>query len=230
MEGIGRKRQRACLGVALGVGAVLLGIGCNPLTLSYFLFAPEHRESPLCKLASPDKEVKVVIVVAHADLPPAGGVLSRADEELSWLLTRMLEAQFKENEEKVKIVTPTQVRAYQHKNHRWRDEPPQQIGKHFKADYVINLEINGISLADRTDRGFYRGRADISVTVTDVSKPVGEGEIFPYPYTVEYPKGKTIELNEMPPAKFCALFLARIAKDLTYTFAAHAPREKYSSD
>ena len=103
--------------------------------------------------------------------------------------------------------------------------------KHFDADWVINLEIGSISLYEPNSKHFfYHGSAEIQVTVTDVHKPVGEGTVFDETYQLEYPKSNPMERTEMSPQKFREKFIDRIARDLTQYFAAHEPREKYSSD
>src|SRR5262245_23618093 len=221
----GTAAGRLALAAALLVGAALLSVGCSPLHAIAYFFTPEHREQPLCPLACADREVTVV-VLANFATPPPHGPLFRSDEDLAVGVTRMLEAQFKENGEKVKLVAQGLVKAYQNKNPRWRELPPQDVGKHFKADYVINLEINSISLADPKNAAYlYQGRADVAVTLTDVSKPVGEGVKFDQPYSIQYPERGPMDRNDIGPVQFRALLLNRVAKDITYMFASHAPRE-----
>ena len=214
------------LALLLGT-AFVLTIGCNPIQLAGWVFSPDPIEAPKCSLVIKGKEAKVVIIAAHAMLP-SDYTLMRSDWELSQRLTQLLEERFKENQEQVKVVKPSQVKTYMNKNPKWRELPPQEIGKHFKADWVINLEINSISLFDKSSANFfYHGNADITVTVTDAHKPIGEGEVYALPYQVEYPKTNPLERSEMGVNQFRAKFIERIAKDLAQQFASHPPREKY---
>jgi hypothetical protein len=214
---------------AVLLGAVVLSIGCNPLTLSYFLFEPDSLVQPKCPIACAGKEVKLVIISEHAVLPD-NPMLQQADSELSYRLTHLLEERYRENKEKVKIVSPTQLRQYQNTNPKWREQTAQEIGKHFHADYVLNLEINELRLYDkRSAKFFYHGYADLTLTVTDVQKPLGEGEKYSCPYSLEYPRAP-MEISEMPVNQFRAKLLDRVAKDLVQFFAAHPPRDKYDSD
>jgi hypothetical protein len=237
MRGGARTESRAGRGewcwrlAGLVLGAVVLGIGCNPLKMCYFIFEPDPIAPPKCPIACSGKDVKLVILTAHAGPLPTSPQLMRADWDLSWRLTQLLEERYRENKDRVTIVSPTQLKNYQNSHPGWRSLPPQEIGKHFKADYVLNLEINTIRLADRLNEKFlYQGFADITVTVTDVHKPVGEGEVFSFPYAVEYPKSTPLEVTEMGRQQFQAKLIDRIARDLVLFFAAHPSREKYNSD
>ncbi len=231
MHGQARTAGRRRLAVLLGT--LILLMGCSPLQpiqMIAFLFGPDATEPPECNLVIAGKDAKVVILSVFANQPPAEPLLMRVDWDLGWRLTQLLEERFKENKDRVKIVTPNQVKKYMNKNPRWHDLPPQEIAKDFDADWVINLEINSISLYDRTNRNFfYHGAADIMVTVTDAHKPVGEGEAFSQPYQVEYPKSP-LEVTEVSPSTFRQRFIDRIARDLSQWFAAHPPREKFDSE
>jgi hypothetical protein len=233
MHGQARTAARAAEGhplrLAMLLGALILLVGCSPLQLAAFIFAPDSLEPAKCPLVIDGKEAKVVILAAHASTVPSNPMLMRADWDLGWRLTQLLEERYKENKERVKIIPPSQVKNYMNKHPHWRELPPQEVGKAFEADWVINLEINSISLFDRNRNFFYHGSADIAVTVTDVHKPIGEGEVFSYPYQVEYPKSP-MEVTEVNAPQFRAQFIERIAKDMARWFAAHQPREKYDSE
>jgi hypothetical protein len=207
------------------LGALILLVGCSPLQILGFIFAPDPSEPPKCNLVIPGKESKVVLLCTHADQAPTDPRLMRVDWDLGWRLTQLLEERFKENKDRVKIVPPNQVKNYMNKHPRWRDLPPQEIGKDFDADWVVNLEINSIGLYDRNRNFFYHASADIMVTVTDAHKPVGEGEVFSEPYQIEYPKSP-MEVTDVNPTKFKAMFIDHIAKDLLLWLATHPPRDK----
>jgi hypothetical protein len=176
-----------------------------------------------CPLTIKGKESRVVIVAAHMELP-SNPALIPADWELTYKLTQILETRYRENNDRVKIVSPMQVKRYMNKNPRWREAPPQDIGKYFAADYVVNLEINGIGLHEKGSASFfYKGSADISVTVTDVAKPASEGQKWEYPYQLAYPTGAAVEISEMSPGAFRTRFIHRIARDIAEFFAPQSP-------
>jgi hypothetical protein len=217
--------------VALFGAALLLMPGCSPLQVLAYFLAPDSMEPPQCLLTLKGKDAKVLIIAAHAGPLPSDPALMRSDWDLSARLTRLLEERYKANNDRVKIVPPTQVKTYMNAQPRWRELPPQDVGKHFDADWVINLEIGSISLYERSSANFfYHGTAEIQVTVTDVHKPVGEGTVFDETYQLEYPKSHPLEKTEMSPQKFREKFIDRIARDLAQYFAAHEPRDKYNPD
>ncbi len=222
-------------GVRWRLGGLLLlafglTLGCNPLTNLAFLLAPDSQEQPKCVLTIPGKESTVVIFSTFGGPLPSNPMLIDTDWQLSYRLTQLLDELYKANKDRVKIVRPTQVKGYMNSHPKWRDQTPQDLGKHFAADFVINLEINNISLYDQKSANFfYHGNVDISVTVVDVSKPVGEGLIWEDVYQIEYPKGP-LEISEMSPGKFRQKFMDHIARELSQYFAAHEPREKYNAD
>lgn len=214
---------------ALVLGTFVLSFGCNPMTLTYFLFEPDHLEPPLCAIACEGKDVKVVLLAEHVNLP-TNPILTQADSELSYRLTQLLEQRYKENKDRVQIVSTSDLKAYKNSHPKWKEQTAQEIGRHFKADYVISLEINDIRLYDPKNRQFfYHGYADIDLTVTDVHKPVGEGEKFRQPYSLEYPRAP-LERTDMTVNQFRAKLIDRICKDLVQFFAAHPPRDKYDRD
>jgi hypothetical protein len=223
------RAERRWRWAALLLSAAVLSIGCNPMMLSYFLIPwADDKVQPDCPLASREKEVKVAVVVVHAN-PEIRSELTTVDRQLSQRLAQLLEERFKENKDKVTVVPAHQVNSYLNK--RPSGATPHEVGKHFQADYVITLEINAMSLFEGSYNQFYRGKADIAVTVTDARKPVGEGEKFTQPYQCEYPSAQRfVEASDMPWAHFRARFVERIAKDLVQRFAAHPPKERYDSD
>jgi hypothetical protein len=186
----------------------------------------DDKVPPVCPLASKDKEAKVVIAAHHANLE-LRPELAEMHQLVATRLGQHLEQRFKENKDKVKIVAPTLVRSYQSKQTGYVS--PEEIGKHFQADYVVALELDGLSLFEKGSRGqLYRGNAEIQVKVVDVTKPVGEGE--KYDKSMRWDYQRHVDANEMSLGQFRARFVERVAKDLSQLFAAHPPRERFESD
>src|SRR5262249_10853549 len=106
---------------AVLLGAVVFSIGCNPATLSYFLlFGKDDKVDPECPIASADKEVKLVLLVAHSGLETRPELV-QADRELAERLTQTLTKRYEENKERVKLVPVSQVRLFQSKTPDWRE-------------------------------------------------------------------------------------------------------------
>jgi hypothetical protein len=142
-------------------------------TAEQFL-APGAVTPPECSLSSDKKETKVILMISpHVELEPE---LGKADEELLWELNRILQKRFGENRQKVQIVPPSQVRAYQDK--QTTPATPREVGEHFKADYVVNLEIALKLDIEGVFDALLAGRAAIAVTVSDCHAQSEANRIF----------------------------------------------------
>ncbi len=209
------------------LGAALCA-GCDPGTMMYFL-SPEPREEPeLKRLASQDKtkEVKVAILT-YAAMDPQFEFI-QADRQLTLMLAREMAKLFQDNEEKVTLIPPRKVEEYKNTHPSRRGLDPVQVGEFFKADYVINLELNKLSLYEPgSGNQMLRGRANISVSLVDVHHPDDTEE--PRSFTCVYPgdsRGAVDVSPETPPALFRQKFLAYVARRLSYYFAPHPKRDR----
>lgn len=200
------------------------------LSLPFFLMTGmDPKVEPKVKLAAEDKtkEVKVV-VLAYAGLETRPEFL-RADRELASLLARQLQQAFRDNKENVKLVSVAQVEKYKDEHPGWHSIDAAEIGKHFDADYVIDLEVNGLGLYEKgSGNTLYRGHADISIKVLDVSKPEEE-PLYKEEYSCEYPKTRgPVPAGDSNPAQFRQVFLAQVARELSWRFSAHPTNDDHS--
>jgi hypothetical protein len=219
-------RGRGWWGVGL-LGALACA-GCDPGTLAYFMMPEPKEAAELRRLASDDKkkEVKVVILTYPAMEPQAD--LIQVDRQLTEVLARQMTELFKDNEEKVTVVSPRRVEDYKNQHPSRRGLDPLEVGQHFKADYVIYLEIVRMSLYEPgAGQQLLRGRAHISVSLVDVNHPDDTEE--PREFTHVYPSdsmGPKAVDADTPPAQFRQQFLASIAHRLSYYFAPHPKRDR----
>src|SRR5262249_42972204 len=158
-------------GVALWL-AVALGPGCS--TQSLYFFLPENKDDPaLRRLAADDakKEVRVVVLTYSNNLETRRELIG-AERDLTQEVAVKLQESWRTNGENVVIVSPRKVEEFKTANPRWYQADLSDVGRHFKANYVIYLEINRLSLFDKTEmNSVYKGNANISVTLVDVDKP-----------------------------------------------------------
>lgn len=221
------RRALLTLGVLL---CVCVGFGCNLLTVPFFLFGPESkREAELGRIASDNKDKTVKVVILSY-----GGLETRPeyiniDRELSAQLAKHLKEGFKYNKEKVTIVSPKKVEEFKNETPRWHTLGLEEVGQKFDADFVIYLEINKISLYEKgMGHQLYRGRAEITVTVVDTSKP---GET---PTTKEfscvYPseaRGPIAGGEGNNAREFRQAFLNHAAKRLSWFFTSHPTNDEF---
>lgn len=221
-------RHRRALAALMSVA--VLCTGCNILSLPFFLLpGMDPKIDAKCKLADKDKEVRVVILASSGlETRPE---FVRVDRELSRLLAQQMEANFKKNNEKVHIVPTSRVETYKENHPDWHSQPPEKIGKYFNADYVINLEVNSITLYEPGSiNTLFRGRADISLDVVDVNNP-SEGPIYREEYSSEYPKVRgPVPVGDSNPGQFRQLFLTNVARELAWHFTSHLVEDEHRCD
>jgi hypothetical protein len=212
------------LGLALG------SVGCSLGSLAYFL-TPEQKLPPeLHSLVSPDNKQQVkVVILATTTNPVVGTGLIGVDRELGQRVATQLHALCQANQENVLIINPRGVEDFKRTHDNWRDMHPAEIGQKFKADYVINLDINNITLMEKGNfSDLYRGRAEMSISLVDVHKPDNSpdraelSDVYP-------DEARPVPVTDMPLPMFRTAFLERIAKRVAWHFAAH-PREAHQQD
>ena len=221
-----RKPQPRLAWLTVCLAIFSCSFGCTPSMLN-MLISPfvDDRIPPKCKLADKEKEVTVAIATNFAH-PVTRTDLLPADLEMSEALTRSLQKRFKENKEKVKIIPPHQVRSYQNKHSLKDVVSSADIGKHFKADYVINLEIQHMDLyTEKSYNMLFRGNAEINLTVWALNEDNDEKTVYEEIYRIEYPKEGPKEASGSSPSMFRGLFLNHIGNELARRFTPY-PREE----
>lgn len=215
---------------ALFVLTVLVAGGCNPFTMPFFmLYGLDQGVPPEHKIAREKHEVRVLILTSSGtEWRPE---LLGADRELTGLVAHHLQEQCQQNKEHVTVIPNSKLQRYKEDHPGWKAMPPEEIGKYFDADYVIDLEIGGLSLYEKDScNQFFRGHAEISVTLLDLSKHNDET---PYrkEYECEYPKTRgPVPIDETNPQKFRQEFLRRVACEIAWLFTSHPMEDHFACD
>jgi len=227
------KRWRWAAGI-LGTLALSVGFGCDLASMSYFLMPWADDKIPAqVKLTPPpkSKEGATVLIMASFASLETRPEFQTVDRDLCDRVATELKKRADANKDKIKIVPYYQVKSYLNKELDAHVVDKREVGKHFKADYVINLEINNMSLYEGSYRQLFRGTTEISVTVFNVDQPNGEGPIFEDVYHTEFPARGPIDAGGGNSVlQFRSLFLNRLAKDLSRYFEAYPHDEKYDFD
>jgi len=197
--------------------------GCDLGSLAYFIL-PESKAPPkLGQIASSDKkkEVKAMVLVLGEGLETRADAM-QADRELSELLVKQLREKYQENEEKVTLIPPRKVEQFKSDHPDWRGKNALEIGKIFKVDYVIVLEIHTFNLIEKGGQ-MYQGRADLSISLVDVNQPDEAPARDEFPCV--YPSVPVDMDSDTTQMQFRQQFINAIARKLTLYFAAHSTRE-----
>jgi hypothetical protein len=209
--------------------AATTAFGCNMMSLPFFLLAgmdPKH--DPKCKLAAKDKEKEVKVVVLTSSHVESRPELLRSDSELNLLLSRHMERGFKTNKDNIKVVPANKVEKFKNEHPNWKRTRPEEIGRHFGADYVIDLEINELSLYEAgSGNQLFRGKCDVSVVVVQVNRP--EEPYYQDTYRGLYPKTRgPIAAEDSSLPQFRQAFLNQAAKELSWWFTAHPTSDDFT--
>lgn len=217
--------------VAGVLALTLVAPGCSLGSLAYFLTPPQKLPPELCGLVSPDRNQQVVVVILAnlVDPVPRQGCAG-VQRDLSERVARQLFDLCMTNKENIKIISPRKIEDFKSKHSDWAAMHPAEIGKEFAADYVINLEINNISMMEKG--GFsdlYRGRVEMSITLVDVHHP--DHRPMRAELTDTYPdESRPVPLSEYPVQKFRGDFLDRLARRVAWHFAAHPRGQSHQAD
>ena len=208
--------------------------GCNPILLMSYLFDNNNpktkAEFPLKPRPKHEKEeVKVLVLTSCA--PGLSPDMIGIDRLLAAEFIPLLEARCLENKENIKILKSAPIDAYKKENPEWRGQHPMEIGKYFKADYVIDIEVLSIGMFEPgTQRELMKGRAKIAVMAYDMSKPAKEPAYNPPESNFEYPRTHEKSRYDMPVSTFRQKFVKRIAEELVVPFAAHTTGQSVMVD
>jgi hypothetical protein len=205
-----------------------LSVGCNPAMLAALMMPwGEQKCPPEFRLAAPekdkDKEVTVAVMASFARTEIRPEVLP-ADGELAEKFVHLLRERCRANKTKMKFVPLTQVRAYQNRRATAGVVSAVDVGKHCKADYVIELVIDKMNLYEGSQ--LLRGHVELAVAVYDMHQGDGPHKVFEKPYQCEHPGTRgPVDAHSVSVGQFRNQFLARVARELSRTFAAYYPDE-----
>jgi len=214
-------------------GALVLaaGLGCNPLTLPFFMmFGVEDKVQPDFKLAKDDREVTVLVLAYTA--PDVQTDQVGVDRQLALTFVRELEDRCKANKEKVKIVPVHKVEKFKNDHPGWKSMSVAEIGRYFEADYVLDIEILNLSLYEPgSHKTLYKGYCKLDVSALDLSK-TQDGPAWHQPISIQYPtsRGPVPVSDDGNTESFREMFVKRMSSDLCWKFTSHLSDETYRCD
>jgi hypothetical protein len=207
-------------------GALLVALcccGCDLGSMLYFLMPDSKTEPEMRRLASDDKnkEVRVVILVSSRGLETRPELI-QADRQLAEATAKQLQERCAENQERLAIVAPRKVEEFKNSHPHWAEMAPVDIGRYFKADYLIDLEINSISLYEVGSMSqLFRGSIDLHLALIDVNRPDGDPD--QSEETIKYPSDAHGPQNAFDGsiAQFRQKFLDYVARRLSWKWTGH---------
>lgn len=219
--------------IAVALLAVVAAAGCNPILLMGHLFNNNDNkllaEFPLAPKNKNDKE-EIRVVVLTSCPPTASPEMAGIDRLLAAEFIPMLERRCTENKEKVVVLKSKPIDDFKRENPNWRSMKPFDIGKHFGADYLIDVEVLSVGIFEpHSHRQLMRGRALIAVEAYDMSKTLPD-PVFNKEFNVLYPGAAEVSVSDVPYSTFRHAFVKHLANKLAIMFTAHSPKERVGLD
>ncbi len=221
---VGRWARRAVWGTL----AVVMTVGCNPLTTIAFLTHRDTKvpaESPLTFKEGPKKNKDEIVVALFVSQGTGQSYdFAGAQDSLATELAKILPEMAKENKQKLVVVAPAQVNKFKIKNPNWKYMHPNEWGKQLGADFVLNIHLDNMNLFQPgSQNSFYEGRADATVDTYDVDQDPDEGPKHTYVHGFAYPKTGFRDASSKPVSAFRREFLENLAVELSRKHVDHKP-------
>jgi len=210
---------------AIILAVVVSGLGCNPGTMLNFMALQfsEDKLPPACELKTSKKEVTVVMNTFFAKVQVRPELLG-ADSDLNKRIARHLQLRYQANRDAIKIIADAPSKQFGQPGNALFTSSKEK-GKESDADYVINLEINSLSLKkEKSWDQFFEGNVDIHISVTKTED--GDLPIWEKDYRLSYPETGPIYATDITPAKFKTDFFEHIAKEISRFFARYPRGER----
>jgi hypothetical protein len=226
--------------LVLLAGAAWLSIGCGPQELTMFLLPfddnkqePEYKLFPDKKFFAEGKDIKLIVLAnfTRTELRPD---IRPADRELAEAVSEHLRLRSQANKRTLKLVSEADVASFEMRLKEQNDgeASPLEIGKKFKADYVLDLAIEKFGLyQEKTFPRAFGGTAQIHIKLYKVDCKDENPLVFKKAYTGTYTgtRGGLIEVGNSNPAEFRHLFMTKLGREISRMFIAYDPDETKQS-
>ena len=214
-----RLTRRSWLGLLGACLSLVLMAGCQQFViLGYLLGGPPSIEPDFDKetgMSMKDKG-KTVAVVCFA---PKEMLLEfpHIDHEIAAQVTHLLGAN------KIAIVKPDYVRAWTESHPKW--ELAEEIGREFKADYVIEVELSTFSLYEGTSTTLFRGKTEADIHVTEMDETGHGSKIYSKDLDFHFPIRVPRSSTEQELLPFKREYISRLCEKIGWMFY-----ESYNGD
>ena len=211
-----RRRWVWLLGACL---SLVLTAGCQQFViLSYLIGGPPSIEPDFDKETGQSLKGKenTVAVVCFA---PREMLLEfpNIDDEIA------AQVAYRLGENKITIVKPDYVRAWIDAHPKW--ELAEEIGREFKANYVVEVELSTFSLYEGTSTTLFRGRTEADIHVTEVDEGGHGDRVFSKELDFHFPVRVPRSSTEGELIPFKREYISRLSDKIGWMFY-----ESYNGD
>jgi hypothetical protein len=187
----------------------------------------EIPEDPAAKKADTPERILVVTYVPESQQIELG----RIDRDLNEVIASRLALGFYAENKNFAVIYADKLADWQDEHPDWRSVDANEIGRTFKADYVIYIEVSDLTyFGHGSGRTLLQGKANLMVSVIRVGPDRGERLHSQKLLSVEYPTGRFYMATEKPFKNFRHEFLQHIAERVAWLFLPHATGDEFGRD
>ncbi|OWK38452.1 hypothetical protein [Fimbriiglobus ruber] len=212
------QRSKAWHRWVIGLGVLAFAsMGCSPSTLWFMAGGSERKQNAEYPLPPKDGKKDITVLILSTASPTLGVEFAGADREIAALIGKKMMDQSKDGKHPVKVIEQSKLQRFKNSHNNWQTLGTASIGKQLGADYVIEFNLEAISMFQAEfAREFCQGRAAMTVTVFDVDSP--EAPKYTYPYNPQLPEKDVLSF---PPAHYRQFMIDRFATELSWKNIPH---------
>ncbi len=206
-----------CVGL-LGIGVLANSLGCVGTMANLIHVAKGNMVPARCE-ALEESRVAVVCVSNSEAFGPTSASVALAKQ-----VQQLLQA----NVKKIELVEAQVVADWIDEN-GWDYLDYVALGKGVEAEKLVAIDLDGFSLHE--GRTLFKGRADVSITVYDLTEEARGREVYAtIPPQIQYPINSGYHTTDLSEAAFRRKFLTIVASQIARHFYAYDAKEDYARD
>ena len=157
--------------------------GCNILAYPFYLFAPASTTKTIpAEFDGLDGRSVAIIIVAKESL-------RYEHPHLRVQLSKIIASELKKHLDDIKIVSADRIVRYQDANLDWESMDRTKLGKHFGADFVLQVTLANYAMRYPGSANLYRGNIVAEAELFDASRPPQQARVWRKPeIEVSYPE------------------------------------------
>ena len=206
-----RKLRLATISLSL-ISAML--VGCDPASLSYFLFKGDGKAPAEYPFKPPEgkKEITVALMVTAPNAPVE---FAGVDRDLTRMLGQILVEQTKDERHPIRVVEPSRIDRFKLNTPGWKAMSLLEIARALGVDYLIDAKVTNLTLYEpSTGRLMYQGRGSVEAVLYETAT----GHETQYAVN---PKLETKPSDAVPASQYRAMLVQRIADELSWKHLPH---------
>ncbi len=195
--------------------AIVACIGCNPASLSYFLFKGDGKAPADYPLEPPEgrKDLVIAILISAPNVPVE---FAGIDRDLARNLGNILVDQSKEKKPQIRVIDQSRIDRFKNSTAGWKTLSPAEVGRQLNADYVIDASVSGLRLYEAGSSVYmYQGQGSVDAVVFECATGREHSKYFVNAKLEAKPS------DSVPVNQYRQLLVRRIADEMSWKHLPH---------